>query len=232
MRPQLCLTCDGRGSSSVYISSLPGGLRLHVSKVFYNFPYVSCSCLINELAHPRLRGRPLHDNLPIWESSDWSWRLPALLQAFGPLILVSLLVPESPRFLLSKFQGEQALDILAKFYANGDHEDELHDGKSTAAGVGNLTCNNESGCDHKHDRRRFAGRAAVNGALGAFLNPIGLKSLQWQFYFVFLAIQIMYLFLIWWFFIETKGHTIEQSEEKPEMSHSGKKRSIPLEKVD
>ncbi|KAE9400806.1 general substrate transporter [Gymnopus androsaceus JB14] len=47
-------------------------------------------------------------------------------------------------------------------------------------------------------------------ALGAFLNPIGLNSLQWRFYFVFIAIQSMYLFLIWWFFIETKGRTIEQ----------------------
>ncbi|KAE9400798.1 hypothetical protein BT96DRAFT_636424 [Gymnopus androsaceus JB14] len=47
-------------------------------------------------------------------------------------------------------------------------------------------------------------------ALSAFLNPIGLNSLQWRFYFVFIAIQVMYLFLIWWFFIETKGRTIEQ----------------------
>ncbi|KAE9382286.1 MFS general substrate transporter, partial [Gymnopus androsaceus JB14] len=115
-----------------------------VTGLFYYFPFVGCSCLINELAHPRLRGMSAalfmtsyHFGSAVaawstftclfWESSEWSWRLPALLQAFGPLVLVftALLEPESPRFLLSKFQGDKALDILAKFHANGDYDDEL-----------------------------------------------------------------------------------------------------------
>ncbi|KAE9400808.1 hypothetical protein BT96DRAFT_1018623 [Gymnopus androsaceus JB14] len=242
--------------------------------------------------------------------------LPALLQAFGPFVLIftALLGPESPRFLLSKSQGEKALDILAKFHANGDHDDELvqrefqqisehiqrermnksgswsslirYSCKSAAvadpgpistylpimlrsntrsssaaavngslavfnifAGIMGGLCVDKVGrrplflisttgmlitytviiiVAHgprwpnyilwKYCRSQFGPRVyplglwlfAASNALGAFLNPIGLKVLQWRFYFVFLAIQTMYLFLIWWFFIETRGRTIEQ----------------------
>ncbi|KAE9403217.1 hexose transporter-like protein [Gymnopus androsaceus JB14] len=345
-----------------------------VTGVFYCFPYAACSCLINELAHPRLRGISAAF-LTIayqfgsavgawstfaclfWESSDWSWRLPALLQACGPLVVVvtALLGPESPRFLLSKFKGQQALDILAKFHANGDYDDELvqrefqqiseHIQKERANKSGSwssliatpanrrrllIVCVVASGlvvttgpisaylpiilrsvgiknpihisavngalaifnvfttmmgglCVDKVGRRplflisttgilitytvitilaaEFARTQApplgiafvimlflcygmrniawagvselypveilpfsirskavsfgmmvttASTTISAFLNPIGLRSLQWRFYFVFLAIQTIYLLLIWWFFIETKGRTIEQ----------------------
>ena len=57
--------------------------------------------------------------------STWSWRLPALFQVAPSLLQVCLiwLLPESPRWLLSKDRTEDAQRILAKYHANGDEND-------------------------------------------------------------------------------------------------------------
>ena len=63
----------------------------------------------------------------LYINSNWSWRLPSLLQSapsFVQLLLV-LLLPESPRWLVSRGKDEKALEILAKYHANGDREDPL-----------------------------------------------------------------------------------------------------------
>ncbi|KAE9400802.1 hypothetical protein BT96DRAFT_1096332, partial [Gymnopus androsaceus JB14] len=62
-----------------------------------------------------------------WESSEWSWRLPALLQAFGPSfsVFTALLGARVSPVPPQQIQGTKALDILAKFHANGDYDDEL-----------------------------------------------------------------------------------------------------------
>ncbi|GAA6023124.1 hypothetical protein JCM8202_004682 [Rhodotorula sphaerocarpa] len=61
-----------------------------------------------------------------WRSS-WSWRLPTLLQALGPLVILGGLpwLPESPRYLVSKGKRQQALQILAQQHANGKEDDPL-----------------------------------------------------------------------------------------------------------
>jgi hypothetical protein len=43
-----------------------------------------------------------------------------VLQAIGIFFL-----PESPRWLVSKGREEAALDVLARYHANGDREDEV-----------------------------------------------------------------------------------------------------------
>ncbi|CAM9018349.1 unnamed protein product [Wickerhamomyces anomalus] len=55
-------------------------------------------------------------------SSNWSWRVPTILQGFFPLIQFFLiyLVPESPRFLVSKGRNDEARDILLKHHGGGD----------------------------------------------------------------------------------------------------------------
>ncbi|EEB95486.1 hypothetical protein MPER_05539, partial [Moniliophthora perniciosa FA553] len=107
------------------------------------FTSITCACLVNELLHPRIRGvfsalftftlmvgaivgSWLTFGIVQWQSS-WSWRLPILLQMIGPVILfpLSLLCPESPRWLVKNGQREEAHDILAKYHANGDRDDEL-----------------------------------------------------------------------------------------------------------
>lgn len=54
--------------------------------------------------------------------NEWSWRIPALLQGVPSLIQLFFLywVPESPRYLIAKDRHDEALDILAKYHANGN----------------------------------------------------------------------------------------------------------------
>jgi MFS family permease len=58
--------------------------------------------------------------------SHWSWRLPSLLQAAPSIVQVFLvlLLPESPRWLVAHDKPERALQILAKYHANGNENDE------------------------------------------------------------------------------------------------------------
>ena len=57
-------------------------------------------------------------------SNDWSWRSITLIQGVPSLIQLTFLwwIPESPRWLMAKERHDQALDILAKYHANGDKD--------------------------------------------------------------------------------------------------------------
>ena len=54
--------------------------------------------------------------------SNWSWRIPSLLQAAPSLLQITLvfMIPESPRWLISKDRRDEAFNILAKYHAEGD----------------------------------------------------------------------------------------------------------------
>ena len=55
-------------------------------------------------------------------NSDWSWRIPLILQAF-PASLVVLTVwflPESPRWYFMHGHEKRAFDFLTKYHGNGD----------------------------------------------------------------------------------------------------------------
>ncbi|GAA5870362.1 hypothetical protein JCM8547_006614 [Rhodosporidiobolus lusitaniae] len=101
--------------------------------------------LVAEILHPRLR--PIGTSLVVtwfysgsiisswigfgvvaadWQS-DWSWRLPTLLQIIGPIIMLAglPLVPESPRWQIAHGRLADAHAMLAKHHANGKMDDEL-----------------------------------------------------------------------------------------------------------
>ncbi|EPE10840.1 mfs lactose transporter [Ophiostoma piceae UAMH 11346] len=59
--------------------------------------------------------------------SDYSWRIPLILQAFACIIVISsvLFLPESPRYLMANGRDTEALDFLAKYHGNGDPSSRL-----------------------------------------------------------------------------------------------------------
>ncbi|KAL4766768.1 general substrate transporter [Aspergillus nidulans var. acristatus] len=103
----------------------------------------SAPLLIAEIAHPQdravlvtLSAASYHSGafLASWVTlgtltieSDWSWRLPSLLQAICSIIIVIgvWFMPESPRWLINKGRNEEALKVLVKYHAEGDEGDEF-----------------------------------------------------------------------------------------------------------
>ncbi|KAF2195989.1 general substrate transporter [Delitschia confertaspora ATCC 74209] len=99
---------------------------------------LSSPLLLTELCHPQHRARVTTVYNCLWNvgaiictwltfgtkriSSDWSWRIPALTQAFPSVIQLIFIfwIPESPRWLIAKERNEEALNILGKYHANGD----------------------------------------------------------------------------------------------------------------
>ncbi|KAI9375045.1 general substrate transporter [Aspergillus egyptiacus] len=59
--------------------------------------------------------------------SAWSWRVPCLLQGVPSIsqLIFIWLVPESPRWLISKGKLAEAKKVLAYVHAEGDEDDEL-----------------------------------------------------------------------------------------------------------
>lgn len=53
--------------------------------------------------------------------------MPCVFQVVGPslVLLITCTAPESPRFLIDHDRNERALQILAKYHANGDESDAL-----------------------------------------------------------------------------------------------------------
>ncbi|KAH6871559.1 putative hexose transporter [Thelonectria olida] len=103
----------------------------------------SAPLLIAEIAHPQdrailvtLSGASYHSGafLASWVTygtlkikSDWSWRLPSLLQAICTVVILGGIywMPESPRWLINKDKHEKALRVLIHYHAEDDEDDEF-----------------------------------------------------------------------------------------------------------
>ncbi|KAJ4373200.1 hypothetical protein N0V83_003493 [Neocucurbitaria cava] len=107
-----------------------------------NISNATCPLLITEISHPRHRGKVTTIYNTLWYvgailaawttygtlnniSSDLSWRLPTGLQCAMPGIqLLSIyLLPESPRWLISKNKHSDAKKMLTKYHGNGADND-------------------------------------------------------------------------------------------------------------
>jgi hypothetical protein len=104
---------------------------------------IASPLLITELAHPNERGKItatyntfyyFGSTIAAWTTygtlqipSNWSWRLPSLLQVAPSAFQLCFLwfLPESPRYLISKDRQEEALQVMAKYHANGNSHDEV-----------------------------------------------------------------------------------------------------------
>jgi len=60
-------------------------------------------------------------------ASTWSWRIPVLLQAAIPVVVLPFLIamPQSPRWLVSRGRVDEARKVFADQHANGDLDDPL-----------------------------------------------------------------------------------------------------------
>lgn len=61
------------------------------------------------------------------DPSDWSWRIPSLLQLAIPILVLPavIMVPESPRFLISKGRSDEAKSLLTRLHGGGDEDSPL-----------------------------------------------------------------------------------------------------------
>lgn len=107
------------------------------------FCIISGSSLIGELGHPKERptltaffnasyfiGAIVAAGITIGTVNivgDWSWRLPSLLQIAPSLLQICtvFLLPESPRYLVSKDRDDEAHAILIKYHGEGDVHSEM-----------------------------------------------------------------------------------------------------------
>ncbi|KXH60122.1 hypothetical protein CNYM01_10281 [Colletotrichum nymphaeae SA-01] len=51
---------------------------------------------------------------------------------------------------------------------------------------------------------------ALSGVFNQWVNPLGLEQLEWHFYFVYIAILVIECLVIYFFFVETRGPTLEE----------------------
>lgn len=103
-----------------------------------SFSQLASPTLLTEICHPQHRARLTTVYNCLWNvgalfvswlsfgtnylNNEWSWRVPALLQAFPSAIQLAFIwwVPESPRYLVAKDKHDQALEILGRYHANGN----------------------------------------------------------------------------------------------------------------
>ncbi|PSN67945.1 major myo-inositol transporter iolT [Corynespora cassiicola Philippines] len=140
------------GSGVMVVGALLQGFSQHVGMyiiarmllgVGILFAIISGSALIGELGYPKERailtslfnasyfiGAIVAAGISIRTAemkTDWGWRLPSLLQICPSMLQIAtvFLLPESPRWLVSKDRDDEAFAILTKYHAEGDASSQI-----------------------------------------------------------------------------------------------------------
>ncbi|KAG7660388.1 HXT2.4 [[Candida] subhashii] len=105
---------------------------------------VSSPTLISELSYPKFRETCTAIYASFWYfgaiiaawvtfgtqpiPSSYAWRIPSYLQGALPVVqvLIFWLIPESPRFLISKGKEDKARNILMKYHCGNDGTEQAH----------------------------------------------------------------------------------------------------------
>ncbi|QGI85740.1 hypothetical protein CEK25_012469 [Fusarium fujikuroi] len=126
-----------------FISAFTNGFGMYLGGRFLvgfgnSLAQLSCPVLLTEICHPQHRAIVSAIYNCLWNlgatlcafiglgtiniNSNWSWRSITLIQAVPSLIQITFIwwIPESPRWLMAHERHEEALNILAKYHANGD----------------------------------------------------------------------------------------------------------------
>jgi hypothetical protein len=163
------------------------------------FAIISGSALIGELGYPKERatltslfnasyfiGSILAAAIAIRTTGiagDWSWRVPSLLQIVPSVLQICtvFLLPESPRWLISKDRDDEAFAILTKYHAEGDATSLL-----VQAEMAQIRSTIKLEMEHSNqtwlDLFRTAGmrrRALIAGFLGLFTQMSGNTLLSY-----------------------------------------------------
>lgn len=165
------------------------------------YAIIAGAALLGELGHPKERaflgsmfnaffgvGAVLGAGIVVQTrliQSDWSWRLPSILQAVPSLIQIvfAFTVPESPRWLVSKDRSEEALQILIKYHAEGDASAELPHVELAEIQAA-LNIENESrarGWGELFQTKGMRHRSLVAAALGLFVQFSGNNLISQYF---------------------------------------------------
>ncbi|KAL3419463.1 hexose transporter protein [Phlyctema vagabunda] len=51
---------------------------------------------------------------------------------------------------------------------------------------------------------------SLSGVFNQYVNPVGLDSLAWKYYFVYIAVLVIECLVIYFYFVETRGPTLEE----------------------
>lgn len=105
-----------RSAAPAFVAEMaPAGWR-GPCVLLYNSLWIVGAILAAAIAR---RTGPIH--------SDMSWRLPLIVQVVPSsiVLLFSLLLPESPRWLIANGRDEEAKSLLATYHANGNRESRV-----------------------------------------------------------------------------------------------------------
>ncbi|KAF2009977.1 general substrate transporter [Aaosphaeria arxii CBS 175.79] len=162
---------------------------------------VSGSSLIGELGYPKERpvltslfnvayfvGQIMAAGIAFGTNNlagNWGWRIPSFLQAAPSLvqIIVIYMLPESPRYLISKDRAEEAEAIFIKYHAEGDRDSEFVKAEMLQIRT-TLELENEAARHSWMDLVATAGmrrRLLITSALGLFTQWSGNTLISYYF---------------------------------------------------